>query len=82
MDTATYHTVGLLCARDGIQYRVTTASNAYNFSGATAWLTCGLSCGSYSGHFTLPTITKPDCEGAAPPEPEMATPAKKKGGKK
>lgn len=78
-DTAGTGTPGLLCTQDGITYRVNTLTNAYNLSGSKAFMSGRT---AYSGQFIFPTVTTPSCGGVLPPEPEMATPAKKKGGKK
>lgn len=73
------HSPGLVCTKDGITYRITTTTSYGFLSGQKAFITGRY---NYSSTFTLPVLSVPDCVGAAPPAPEMATPAKKKGGKK
>ena len=75
MDTAVYHTVGLLCIQEGITYRVTTTTNSSFLSGAKAYLSDFY---AYSPMFFLPVISTPECA-IAPPPPATATPAKQKG---
>lgn len=78
MDTA-LHSPGLVCTKDGVSYRVTTETNYNNLSGARAFINGRF---NYSGQFVIPVLSTPNCGGSLPPAPEMATPAKKKGGKK
>ena len=69
MDTATYHTVGLLCYQNGNIYRITTIPDASYLSGAKAYIT-GSS--GYSAYFFLPTITTPSCAVAPPASPTIS----------
>lgn len=73
------HSPGMICNKDGVTYRVTTVPSYGMISGRQAFIK-----GRYSvaTSFTIPVLSSPDCVGAAPPEPVIATPAKKKGGKK